>query len=150
MKYLLFLILFAGLSIPAADGLYAIVKGTNVLAVWQFGAARPPRALTNAPFAGSTNVPITELEHSTIQKGWTYSGGVFRDPAGKAIANGVKSRVDRQRLLLDTIADLDQALDNWDALSAAQQKAVLKRLVQVERIRLVERREEFEIKEDPK
>ena len=45
----------------------------------------------------------------------------------------------REQLLYDSRKDLIQALANWDTLTAAQQKAVLKRLVQLTAILIDEK-----------
>lgn len=50
----------------------------------------------------------------------------------------------RSRLATDTIADLQQALDNWAALTVAQQKAVLRRLVELVLLLLRENRLDLE------
>jgi len=127
MRHLILLLLFADLSASAADGIYAIVKGTNVLAVWQFDATKPPKALTNAPFAGSTNVAITDSEAAVIKPGWTLVNGEFRDKSGAAISNGTKARIDRAKMIDAAIAVLNSmqasgasAVANLASLSAAQ------------------------------
>ena len=164
MRHLIFLVLFVGLSASAADGLYAIVKGTNVLAVWQFDATAPPKALTNAPYAGSTNVAVTEAEAAVINTGWTYANGEFRDPKGAVISNGTKARIDRTKLIDAAIAELNamqvggaKAVANWASLSAAQKDTAQKQTIQavvrcsqIIELLLREQRALLELKEEAK
>ena len=128
MKYLLLIILFAGLSIPAADGIYAIVKGTNVVAVWQFDSAKPPKALTNAPFAGSTNVAITDAEHSVIKPGWSYYGGVFRDKTGVGLPGSVVAKKAREEKAKAFVAKYNERKADLYTLKVDEQGDVLGRL----------------------
>lgn len=143
MKLTLFLIAtLLGFSSWAADTTIAVVRGTNVLLV-------PTVDLTRYVLqSGTSNIVLTSEAAAIIKPGFRYVGGAFLNPDGSPIANGKKAIIDRAHLLNDTISDLDTALANWDALSAAQQKAVLKRLTQVIRILLVERRNEFTIQEE--
>jgi len=138
MKYALVLS-FIAFTVGAADTPVAVVKGTNVLGVTVCDLAR------FTPPSGASNVVIAVEALPIIKPGFRYVGGVFYREDGSPIANGEKAVIDRAQLLNDTVADLDTALANWDALTAAQQKAVLKRLTQVIRILLVERRNEFTI-----
>ena len=137
----IFALLFVGLSAIAADTPVAVVKGTNVVFVTIADLAR------FSPPASTSNIVITPEAVEIVKPGFHYVGGVFYKEDGTPIANGQKAILDRAKLLNDTIADLDMALSNWDALTAAQQKAVLKRLTQVIRILLVERRNEFTVQE---
>ena len=143
MKRIFAIFLFS-LSAIGADTPVAIVKWTNVLGVAVVDLGRfDPTKIT----AGASNVVITPEALSIIKPGFRCVGGVFYKENGKPIDNGQKAVIDRAQLLSDTINDLDLALANWDALAAAQQKAVLKRLTQVIRILLVERRNEFTVQE---
>jgi len=141
VKHIFALLLLVTLSTSAADTPVAVVKGTNVLGVTVCDLAR------FTPPAGASNVVIAAEALPIIKPGFRYVGGVFYREDGKPIENGQKAVIDRAQLLSDTINDLDLALANWDALSAAQQKAVLKRLTQVIRILLVWRRNEFMVQE---
>ena len=141
MKYIIALFLVS-LSALAADTPVAIVRGTNVLGT----AIIDPASFTPPP--GASNIVITADEAGVIAKGWRYVGGVFLKPDGSPIANGDKTRIDRAILIRDTISDFRTALANWDTLTAAQQKAVLKRCVQVLVAMLKERPELIAIKEE--
>jgi len=141
MKYIIALFLVS-LSALAADTPVAIVRGTNVLGT----AIIDPARFTPPP--GASNIVITAEEAGVIAKGWRYVGGVFLKPDGSPIANGDKTRIDRAILIRDTISDFRTALANWDTLTAAQQKAVLKRCVQVLVAMLKERPELIAIKEE--
>ena len=141
MKYIIALFLVS-LSALAADTPVAIVRGTNVLGT----AIIDPARFTPPP--GASNIVITADEAGVIAKGWRYVGGVFLKPDGSPIANGDKTRIDRAILIRDTISDFRTALANWDTLTAAQQKAVLKRCVQVLVAMLKERPELIAIKEE--
>lgn len=161
MKLLLFLLVGFGLSCGGSDALYAIVKGTNVLAVWQFDPTKPPKALTNAPFAGATNIVITDAEQSVIKPGWTYANGEFRDSIGTAISNVTKARIDRAKLIDAAITKLNTmqsagttAVANWASLTAVQkdaaQKQTIDSMVTVSRmleLLLLEQRPMFDVKE---
>ena len=141
MKRIIALFLVS-LSALAADTPVAIVRGTNVLGT----AIIDPARFTPPP--GASNIVITADEAGVIAKGWRYVGGVFLKPDGSPIANGDKTRIDRAILIRDTISDFRTALANWDTLTAAQQKAVLKRCVQVLVAMLKERPELIAIKEE--
>ena len=128
---------------------------SNAQKVWDAYQVRllvgPPPTDDEARFTpppGASNVVITAEEAGVIAKGWRYVGGVFLKPDGSPIANGDKTRIDRAILIRDTISDFRTALANWDTLTAAQQKAVLKRCVQVLVAMLKERPELIAIKEE--
>ena len=141
MKYIIALFLVS-LSALAADTPVAIVRGTNVLGT----AIIDPARFTPPP--GASNIVITAEEASIIGNGWRYVRGQFLQPDGSAIVNGTKAKIDRAILIRDTIADFKAALANWDTLTAAQQKAVLKRCVQVLTAMLKERPELISAKEE--
>ena len=142
MKHYIFFLFFVGISAIGDDTPIAVVKGTNVLYTTIADTYR------FVPPAGASNVVITAEEAGVIAKGWRYVGGVFLKPDGSPIANGDKTRIDRAILIRDTISDFRTALANWDTLTAAQQKAVLKRCVQVLVAMLKERPELIAIKEE--
>ena len=123
MRHLILLLLFADLSASAADGIYAIVKGTNVLAVWQFDATKPPKALTNAPFAGSTNVAITDSEAAVIKPGWTLVNGVFLDKSGSGLPASVVAKKAKA-----FVAKYNERKSEWYTLKVSEQGDVLGRL----------------------
>lgn len=128
MRHLILLLLFADLSASAADGIYAIVKGTNVLAVWQFDATKPPKALTNAPFAGSTNVAITDSEAAVIKPGWTLVNGVFLDKSGSGLPASVVAKKAREEKTKAFVAKYNERKAYWDTLKVAEQGDILGRL----------------------
>ena len=120
-----------GLSAFSSDTPIAVVQGTNVVFVCVADTNR------FAPKPGMSNVVITTAELSVITKGWSYSGGEFRDPKGAAISNGNKARIDRAKLIDAAIAELNSmqasganAVANWASLSAAQKDAAQKKTIQ--------------------
>ena len=142
MKHYIFFLFFVGISAIGDDTPIAVVKGTNVLYTTIADTYR------FVPPAGASNVVITAEEASIIGNGWRYVRGQFLQPDGSAIVNGTKAKIDRSILIRDTIADFKAALANWDTLTAAQQKAVLKRCVQVLTAMLKERPELISAKEE--
>ena len=142
MKHYIFFLFFVGISAIGDDTPIAVVKGTNVLYTTIADTYR------FVPPAGASNVVITAEEASIIGNGWRYVRGQFLQPDGSAIVNGTKAKIDRAILIRDTIADFKAALANWDTLTAAQQKAVLKRCVQVLTAMLKERPELISAKEE--
>ena len=149
MKHYIFFLFFVGISAIGDDTPIAVVKGTNVLYTTIADTYRfVPPTYRFVPPAGASNVVITAEEASIIGNGWRYVRGQFLQPDGSAIVNGTKAKVDRSILIRDTIADFQAALANWDTLTAAQQKAVLKRCVQVLTAMLKERPELISAKEE--
>ena len=142
MKHYIFFLFFVGISAIGDDTPIAVFKGTNVLYTTIADTYR------FVPPAGASNVVITAEEASIIGNGWRYVRGQFLQPDGSAIVNGTKAKIDRSILIRDTIADFKAALANWDTLTAAQQKAVLKRCVQVLTAMLKERPELISAKEE--
>jgi len=127
---------------PLARGevtLYAILSGTNVVDVMAYEP-------TNAPTlpAGTTNVACPDY----VQPGWRYLGTNWFQSDGSPPPQKKIDIATRIALITDTINDLQAALSNWDTLTAAQQKAVLKRLTQVVVILLKEDRVDISVKDE--
>lgn len=152
MKSILLVItLLIGLPALCADTPIAVVRGTNVL----FTAIADTNRFV--PPAGASNIIISAAEVGVITKGWSYSGGEFRDPKGSPIANGIKTRIDRSKLIDAAIADMVILQDKtvkatWDAMATSNKLEVvrigLSRLGMVMEKLLIEKRNElFELKE---
>ena len=132
MKRIFAIFLFS-LSAIGADTPVAIVKGTNVLGTAIVDTQR------FVPPAGTSNVVIAASEVSVIGPGWRYNPatGEFTQPDGKPIANGMKVRIDRAKLIDSAITELNSmqvsganAAANWASLSAAQKDAAQKQTIQ--------------------
>lgn len=119
MRTIFAALLLSAISALAADTPVAIVKGTNVLGV--------AIADTNrfVPPAGASNVVVDLPLIGIVQKGWTYSGGVFRNPDRKEIAGADKEKVDRAKIgkAFKEIVKLRE--NNWDTLKVPEQGDVL-------------------------
>jgi len=119
---LLTIALVIGLPAFCADTPVAVVRGTNVLYV--------AIADTNrfVPPAGASNIVITTAELSVITKGWSYSGGVFRDSNGAGLPASVVAKKDRETKAKAFVAKYNERKADWYTLKVAEQGDVLGRL----------------------
>lgn len=110
---------------PNPDG-----KPTNWVARQEYPLAtnRP------APWIRMTQAQVDA--HKAAAKA-TFDAWLAAREAAEATAAETTKRT-REQLIADTIGDLDTALANWDTLTNAQQKAVLRRLVVIVRAILKE------------
>jgi hypothetical protein len=92
--------------------------------VWQYNPARFTPTLPT----GTTNVANPP---DYVGKGWLYVAPRFLQPDGSPPPESKVAKADRTQLMADTIADGELALKNWDSLTAAKQKDVLKRCLQI-------------------
>lgn len=114
MKLCLIPLLLVGLT---SFGQAYVVKVSN-------GIVIDRRVATDGNVTGFVPAP----EYVLVR--WRQSGAVWLRPDGTAPTGKETNLVARLRLRADTIADAEQALANWSSLTAAQQKAVLKRVVE--------------------
>ena len=122
---LLTIALVIGLPAFCADTPVAVVRGTNVLYV--------AIADTNrfVPPAGASNIVITTAELSVITKGWSYSGGVFRDSNGAGLPASVVAKKDRETKAKAFVAKYNERKADWYTLKVAEQGDVLGRLCEL-------------------
>ena len=107
-------------------------------------APNPDGAPTNwiakiqAPLA--TNRPAPWIRITALQLATHQSNALPAFNAWVASRESAETTVksSRAKLIIDTIADIDLALANWDTLTNAQQKAVLRRVVVIIRAMLKE------------
>lgn len=134
----IFAVFLLALSVGAADVRYVLLDGSNVV---NAGVCDPARFKPDPKYTFMTNTP------SYVQKGWRYSGGRWLTTEGGELPAATVALAERADELTATIDDLNKALANWDALSAAQQKAVLKRLTRVILILLQQQRALLEVQQ---
>ena len=118
----IFILLLSTISAIAADTPIAIVHGTNVVFVCIADTNR------FVPKAGMSNIVITTAELSVITKGWSYSGGVFRDSNGAGLPASVVAKKDRETKAKAFVAKYNERKADWYTLKVAEQGDVLGRL----------------------
>ena len=122
MKRFIVLLFFVGFSALGVDTPIAVVRGTNVLYT--------VIADTNrfVPPAGASNIVITTAELSVITKGWSYSGGVFRDSNGAGLPASVVAKKYSETKAKAFVAKYNERKADWYTLKVAEQGDVLGRL----------------------
>lgn len=111
------------------------VKQIESATVDSLRAANNPKALRIRDAVEGTK-PTPSSSQVVIHTGWdigeitaTRTWGL-RDKTAEELAEDARIAT-RDTLIAESIADFQLALTNWNTLTAAQQKAVLKRCVQV-------------------
>ena len=119
---LLTIALVIGLPAFCADTPVAVVRGTNVLYV--------AIADTNrfVPPAGASNIVITTAELDVISKGWSYSGGVFRDKTGAGLPAEIVAKKAREEKAKAFVTKYNERKSDWYTLKVSEQGDVLGRL----------------------
>ena len=118
----IFILLLSTISAIAADRPIAIVHGTNVVFVCIADTNR------FVPKAGMSNIVITTAELDVISKGWSYSGGVFRDKTGAGLPAEIVAKKAREEKAKAFVTKYNERKSDWYTLKVSEQGDVLGRL----------------------